>query len=103
MTAKDPIFKVTIDAKGVALDRIKRGGAGYRKAKKSAIMRQRDAIELFRKLHGSRKRFSGSYTFHFLDTARTFAMLCLQAKASEIQDNLNRVLTYDASGKASRR
>lgn len=103
MTAKDPIFKVTISPKGVALDRIKRGSAGYRKAKKSAIMRQRDAIELFRKLNGSRRRISGSYTFHFLDTARTFAMLYLQSKASEIQDNLNRVLAYDASAKAGRR
>ena len=96
-----PIFKVIVDAKGVTLKRIKRGRPGYRKARKRAIIRQRDAIELFRKLKTTRKGFNGSYAFHFLDTARTFAMLRLQAKERAIQDNLDQVLAYDGSTKQS--
>ena len=95
MARRPPIFKVVVDSKGVALEKIKRGRPGYRKARKSAILRQRDAIELFRKLKTSRKGFNGSYAFHFLDTARTFAMLQLQARECAIQENLDRVMAYD--------
>ena len=101
MTHRPPIFKVVVDSKGVALEKIKRGRPDYRKARKSAILRQRDAIELFRKLKKSRKGFHGSYAFNFLDTARTFAMLQLQAKEREIQENLDRVLAYDGGAKHS--
>ena len=101
MTHHAPIFKVLVDSKGVALHKIKRGRPDYRKARKGAILRQRDAIELFRKLKTTRKGFNGSYAFHFLDTARTFAMLQLQAKEREIQENLDRVLAYDGSAKHS--
>lgn len=97
MTDRAPLFKVVVDSKGVALEKLKRGRPGYRKARKDAILRQRDAIELFRKLRATRRGLNGSYAFHFLDTARTFAMLHLQAKEREIQDNLDRVLAYDGS------
>ena len=101
MSNHDPIFKVFVDAKGVVLEKVKRKRPDYRKAKKRAIIRQRDAIELFRKLKTADKGFDGAYAFHFLETARTFAMLRLQAKESEIQDNLDRVLAYDGSTKRS--
>ena len=101
MTKYAPIFDVTVDAKGVTVNRIKGGRPGYRKALKRAIIRQRDAIELFRKLKTAGKGFNGSYAFHFLETARTFAMLGLQAKDREIQDNLDQVLAYDGSTKRS--
>ena len=100
MAHHDPIFQVIIDAKGVALAKVKHKHSGYRKAKKSAIIRQRDAIELSRKLKSSGK-VHGTYAFTFLETARTFAMLRLRAKESEIQDNLDRILAYDGSGKRS--
>lgn len=95
------IFEVIVDAKGVTLVRVERGRRGYRKARKRAILRQRDAIELFRKMKKTRKGVVGTYAFHFLETARTFAMLRLQAKLREIQDNLDRVLAYDGSTKQS--
>ena len=101
MTKRDPIFDVIIDAKSVTLKRIKRGRPGYRKAKKRAIIRQRDAIELFRKLKVAGRGFDGRYAFQFLETARTFAMLRLQAKEREIQDNLDQLLAYDGSTKRS--
>jgi hypothetical protein len=101
VTKHDPIFDVIIDAKSVTLKRIKRGRPGYRKAKKRAIIRQRDAIELFRKLKIAGKGFDGCYAFHFLETARTFAMLRMQAKEREIQDNLDQLLAYDGSTKRS--
>jgi len=101
VTDRTPIFNVVVDSKGVALEKIKRGRPGYRKARKGVILRQRDAIELFRKLKTARKGFNGTYAFHFLDTARTFAMLHLQAKERGIQDNLDRVLAYDGSAKQS--
>ena len=94
------LFQVTVDADGVVLQKLKRKHAGYRKARKSAVLRQRDAIELFRKLK-ARKSFSGTYAFHFLETARTFALLRLQARQGELQDNLDRILAYDGSAKRS--
>ena len=101
MSNHDPIFTVTAGASGVILEKIKRKHPGYRKAKKGAILRQRDAIELFRKLKAARKGFHGTHAFIFLETARTFAMLQLQAMESEIQDNLDRVLAYDGSTRRS--
>ena len=101
VTDHRPIFKVIIDAKGVALVKVKQGRPGYLKARKRAILRQRDAIELFRKLNTGGKGLVGTYAFDFLETARTFAMLRLQAKLREIQDNLDRVLAYDGSAKQS--
>lgn len=101
MSDRAPIFKVIIDAKGVVLQRVKRKRPDYRKTKKRAILRQRDAIELFRKLKAAGKGFDGTYAFHFLETARTFAMLRLQARESETQDNLDRILAYDGSTKRS--
>ena len=95
MSDHPPIFQVTVDAEGVALQKLKRKHAGYRQARKRAILRQRDAIELFRKLKGARRGFNGTYAFHFLETARTFAILRLQARQGELEDNLDRVLAYD--------
>jgi len=101
MSNHDPIFTVTAGARGVILEKIKRKHPGYRKAKKGAILRQRDAIELFRKLKAARKGFHGTHAFSFLETARTFAMLQLQARESEIQDNLDRILAYDGDSRRS--
>jgi len=101
VTDRAPIFKVVIDSRGVALEKVKRGRPGYRKARKGLILRQRDAIELFRKLKTTRKGFHGTYAFNFLDTARTFALLHLQVREREIQDNLDRILAYDESAKRS--
>jgi len=89
------LFKVTVDAKGVSLETLKRGKRGFRQARKRAILRQRDAIELFQRIRKLRDAKAGSYTFHFLDTARTFALLQLQAKQAALQDNLDRILAYD--------
>jgi hypothetical protein len=96
-----PIFNVIAHAKGVVLVKVKRGRPGYRKARKRAILRQRDSIELFRKLKKAGKGFIGIYAFHHLETARTFAMLHLQARLREVQDNLDQVLAYDGSTKQS--
>jgi len=103
VAASEPIFSVIIDAKGVALERIEPGRPGYRKASKGAIFRQRDALELHRKLKAAGKGFDGAYVFHYLETARTFAMLHLQARDHEIQDNLDRVQAYDGTKKPNRR
>jgi len=96
-----PVFAVTVNSRGVVLERIKRKHAGYRKSRKEAVLRQRDAIELFRKRKTTRRGLDGKYTFLFLDTAKTFAVLCLQARESSIQDNLDRVLAYDGSVRRS--
>ena len=101
MSEHTPIFDVVVSAKGVTLKKIKPGHQGYRKAKKRAILRQRDAIELFRKLKTSGKGQEGSFAFNFLETARTFAMLRLKAQESALQDNLDQVLAYDGSAKQS--
>lgn len=98
-----PIFSVTIDAKGVALKRIEPRGRGYRKASKKVVLRQRDALELHRKLKAAGKDHEGVYVFQFLDTARTFAMLHLQAMEHAIQNNMDRVLAFDGTAKAKTR
>ena len=89
------IFKVTVDSKGVALEKLKRGRPGFREARKRAVLRQRDAIELFRRMKKSRVAKGGTYSFRFLDTARTFALLQLQARQAALQDNLDRILAYE--------
>jgi hypothetical protein len=98
-----PIFNVTIDAKGVALQKIEPGRPGYRKASKGLILRQRDAIERYLKLKAAGDGFHGTYSFQFLDTAKTFAMLRLRAMDHEIQDNLDRIQAYDGAAKSSDR
>ncbi len=100
MNNNAPIFSVTVDAKGVALEKIKPGQRRYSKASKKIILRQRDALELHRKLRASDKGTDGVYTFQFLDTARTFALLQLHAMDHAIQDNMDRVLAFDGNGKA---
>jgi hypothetical protein len=99
VTDKAPIFKVTIDANGVALQKIEPGRPGYGKASKDVILRQRDAIERYQKLKASPDGFHGIYSFQFLDTAKTFAMLRLRAMEHDVQDNLDRIQTYDESAK----
>ncbi len=95
-----PIFDVTIDGNGVTLRKIDPGRPGYRKASKKVILRQRDALELHRKLKANGKGPDGVYSFQFLDTARTFAMLHLMGVEHALQDNIDRVLAYDGAGKA---
>jgi hypothetical protein len=99
VTDKSPIFNVIIDAKGVALEMIQPGRPGYSKASKAVILRQRDAIERFQKLKADGDSFHGTYSFQFLDTAKTFAMLRLRAMEHEIQDNLDVIQAYDGAAK----
>jgi len=103
VTDSAPIFNVIIDAKGVALKKIKPGRPGYRKASKSVILRQRDAIERYQKLKAAGNRPHGTYSFQFLDTAKTFAMLHLRAMDQEVQDNMDQVQAYDGTAKSSDR
>ena len=101
MTDRAPIFSVIIDAKGIALKKIEPRRRKYRNASKDVILRQRDAIELYRKLKTSGRRFNGIYHFQFLDSAKTFAMLRLHAMEHEVQDNLDRVQAYDGTAKTA--
>jgi hypothetical protein len=103
VTDKAPIFKVTVDANGVALQKIEPGRPGYGKASKDVILRQRDAIERYQKLRESPDGFHGVYSFQFLDTAKTFAMLRLRAMEQDVQDNLDRIQTYGESAQSGNR
>jgi len=103
VTDNAPIFNVIIAAKSVTLEKVKPGRPGYRKASKDAILRQRDAIERYQKLKAARDGFLGTHSFQFLDTAKTFAVLYLRALDQEIQDNLDRVLSYDGTEKSKDR
>ena len=94
------IFNVIIDAKGVTLTKIEPGRPGYRKASKGLILRQRDAIERYQELKAAGSSFDGTYSFQFLDTAKTFAMLRLRAMDNQIQDNLDRIQAYDGAVKS---
>jgi hypothetical protein len=103
VTDSAPIFNVIIDAKGVALVKIKPGRPGYRKAAKNVILRQRDAIERYQKLKAAGDGYHGAYSFQFLDTAKTFAMLCLRMMEHGIQDNLDQIQAYDGAAKKNGR
>jgi hypothetical protein len=103
VTDSAPIFNVIIDAKGVTLEKIEPGRPGYRKASKGVILRQRDAIERYQNLKAAGDSFHGTYSFQFLDTAKTFAMLRLRAMEHETQDNLDQVQAYDGAAKSSGR
>ena len=100
MTKPAPIFNVIIDAKGVTLEKVEPGRPGYKKASKQMILRQRDAIERYQKLKAEGDSFQGVYSFQFLDTAKTFAMLRLRAMETAVLDNLDKVQAYDGSAKA---
>ena len=63
------------------------------------ILRQRDAIERHQKLTASGDGLYGTYSFQFLDTAKTFAMLRLRAMDDAIQDNLDQLQAYDGGAK----
>jgi hypothetical protein len=102
MSHKLPIYNVTIDGLGVTLERLKPGHGRWRKARKKAVLRQRDAIERFQALKKS-GRFDGVHSFQFLDSARTFALLRLGLLESRLQDSLDQVLAYDGSKKSSAR
>ncbi len=102
MNDSAPIFNVTIDGNGVSLRKIEPDRPGYRKAAKNVVLRQRDALELHRKLKTANKGPDGVYSFQFLDTARTFAMLHLMGVEHALQDNIDRVLAYDGAGKAGK-
>ena len=103
MSDKEPVVSVIINQHGVALRRIKQGRPGYKKARKAAIIRQRDAIDLFQKTKAAGNRFDARYSFRFIETAKTFAMLRLLAMELAIQDNLDRIQAYDGSKKSSDR
>jgi len=97
-----PIFNVIVDDKSIVLEKIEPKNAGYRKASKNLILRQRDAIEHFQKLKAEGGSFTGTHSFQFLDTAKTFAMLRLRAMEHQIQDNLDRIQSYNGTTKSTR-
>ncbi len=99
MADRAPIYKVIIDAKGVRLEKVEPGRPGYDKARKNVILRQRDAIERFRNLKIAGKGFEGVHCFQFLDSAKTFALLRLQALEHDLEANLDRVQAFDAGAK----
>jgi len=101
VTDRAPIFNVIIDEKSIALEKIEPKNQRYRKVSKEVILRQRDAIERFQKLKAEGGSFVGTHSFQFLDTAKTFAMLRLRAMEQDIQDNLDRIQSYDGSAKTS--
>ena len=95
MSDHPSIYRATLGSHGVSLEKVERGRPGYKKAAKAAIVRQRDAIERYRKLKASGKGVEGKHDFRFLESARTFAILHLQGREREVQDNLDRILEYD--------
>ncbi len=92
MTESPLLYNVIIDASGVALKQVEPGRPGYRKAAKNVILRQRDAIERYQQLKADAADFHGTYSFRFLETAKTFALLRLRMMEGEIQNNLDRIL-----------
>lgn len=101
MPAKLTLYNVTVNAGGVAIQKLAAASPGYAKAKEKMILRDRDAILRFNELNASRKRLTGSYSFQHLDSARTFAMLCLEDRQQRLADNIDRVLAYDGDGPSS--
>lgn len=101
-TENTAIYSVTVNSMSVDLRKIEPGRPGYAKARKTVVLRQRDAIELYQRLKAGGKGFDGVYNFQFLDTAKTFALLRLESMEHAVQDNLDRVQAYDGSSKSSR-
>ncbi len=101
MSKDSPIYNVIIGSKGATLRKIKPGKRGYAGASKKAILRQRDAIELFQRLKTSKGGLDGVFSFRLLDTAKAFAMLYLEAAERQVQDNLDRVQAYDGKAESS--
>ncbi|MDP6426500.1 MAG: hypothetical protein QF393_00630 [Rhodospirillales bacterium] len=101
MPAKLPMFNVIVNAAGVSIAKVPPASPNYAKASEGMILRDRDAILRFNELNARRKRLTGCFSFQHLDTARTFAMLCLEDRQQGMADNIDRVLAYDGSGPSS--
>lgn len=97
MTKKLPLFNVTVKASGVRIEKVLPANSDYAKASQNMILRHRDAIVHFKNKSASSRRFTGTYSFQHIDTARTFAMLYLERMQQDVEDNIDRILAYAVS------
>jgi hypothetical protein len=88
------LYTVIVKASDVEVSRLEPGAADYEKASGDAILRERDAIELFGQQESTGHR-DGVYTFHNLDNAKTFALLHLQAMEAQVESALDRIQAYE--------
>lgn len=100
MSKQQPLFQVIVRAQGVSIEKLAASSPGYAKAVKGAVLRDRDAILLFKRISAGKRR-GGTYSFQHLDAARTFAMLQLENRSQDIADNIDRVLAYDGGSASS--
>jgi hypothetical protein len=97
MAEKSPVFLVTVGPAKIEIDTLKPKTARYEKAHEEEILRERDAIELFQKMSAEGSSGEGSYSFHSLETAKTFAMLYLKKRMEKLEDNLDDIQGYGAA------
>lgn len=97
MTKSSPIYNVVINSDNVSLEKIEPMNPNYANAKSDAIIRERDAIELIRNGSTDSGNFDGVYSFRYLETAKTFAMLHLKKIEEITENNLDRIQMYDGS------
>ena len=90
-----PIYNVVIRQNDVTINKLEPDQRGYAKANRDLILRERDAIELFQRRKTEGGDYDGTYSFRFLETAKTFAMLRLKTVEEEIEDSLDKVQTYN--------
>ena len=94
MNAQPVMFNVSIEGLRASMRSVKPGKRGYDKARKNAILRERDAIALFNQLATQGKTLDGVYSFQSLDIAKTFALMHLKSLEHQIAGNLDRVQVF---------
>ena len=94
MAKESPVFRVTVGPARIEIDTLEPKSARYEKAHEKEILRERDAIELFQNMSAEGSSGDGSYSFHSLDTAKTFAMLYLKNRMEKLEDNLDDIQGY---------
>lgn len=93
MTNDAMLYSVRVEASDVEITRLEPGTDAYEEANGKAILRERDAIELFGEQKETGDR-DGVYTFHNLDNAKTFALLHLQSLEAQVESALDRIEAY---------
>ena len=94
MSHATDLFTVTVNGSTVRVDRLPAEDNNYRALSEQVILRERDAIQLFRDKKDQGEDLDGIYVFANLENARSYALLQLMTIQERVADNLDEIQAY---------
>ena len=94
MAEGEPIYVVEIAGIEVSMETLAPEDPAWAAAEQEVIYRERDAIELQRSRREAGESLDGRYGFFVLQTAKAFALLHLKSVEQRVEDNLDRIQTF---------